>query len=100
MTVRWANQPLATAWQLDVYRAGENGTLLLSERPTEPVLVLETLAEGCYRVIARAVDGEGFNGLEQELPVCVLPPPPVVEEPPNYWGLAPWLATLGLILLL
>lgn len=100
VSVRWAGDPQAVAWQLDVYAAGEHGTLLYSERPTDPVLVLESLDEGCYRVVARAIDSEGFNGLEQELPVCVQPPPPVEKEPPDYWGLAPWLTTLAIILLL
>ena len=100
ITLRWQSDPQAVSWQVDVYDAGESGTLLYSAVAPEPFLTLDSLDEGCYRVIARAVDNAGFNGLEEELPVCVLPPPPIVEEPPNYWGLAPWFATLILILLL
>ncbi|NND68544.1 MAG: LysM peptidoglycan-binding domain-containing protein [Halioglobus sp.] len=100
LTVRWDNDPQAVSWQVDVYAGGENGELLDSLRSNQPRLDLESLDEGCYRLVARAIDGEGFNGLEQELPLCVLPPPPVEEEPFDYRIVLPWLATLALILIL
>lgn len=97
--VRWSDNPGAEAWQLDLYTQAGAGELLATHHPTEPHFTFPDLAESCYRLVARGVDTEGFNGLESELPLCVQPPPPPVEETRTYWDLLLWsiIATIMLI---
>lgn len=73
--IHWQSDPLAVGWQLDLL---QNGTLVESRRLVEPRVVLNDIDEGCYQLVLRAIDAAGFNGLEAGLPVCVLPPEPVV----------------------
>lgn len=70
--VAWAGDPLATAWQLDLYGAGTEAQLLASQHLTEPRYKLAALDEGCYTLAVRAIDADGFNGLENSAPLCIV----------------------------
>ncbi len=96
VSVRWSDDPGAKAWQLDLYNQSGAGALLVTYRPTEPQLIITDLAEGCYRLVVRGVDAEGFNGLESELPLCVQPPP---EEQQTYWDLVLWCIIAAVMLI-
>jgi len=77
LLVQWDLDPLAVSWQLDIYAS--SGALIVSEQSTDNRYQITDLPLGCYRLLARGIDAEGFNGLDAELPVCV--EAPVVEEP-------------------
>jgi len=96
--VHWLGNPGAIAWQLDLYAEGEAGALLISTHSTTPEIQYQQLAQGCYRLVARGIDEDGFNGLESQLPVCVHAPAPE-PEPETNWALILWLAMAALILI-
>ena len=96
LVIHWARGPDVVAWQLDLYSQQNSSELLGTYRTTDPELRFDALTEGCYRVVARAVDTEGFNGLESELPFCV---EPAVEEPKSYWGVVLWAVFAAFILI-
>ncbi len=79
VTLNWAADPGAAAWNLDVLRDNSGRDLFTSRRLVEPTATLE-LPVGCYQLVLRAIDADGFNGLESRAPLCVTEPPP--PEPP------------------
>lgn len=95
--VGWIDDPGAVAWQLDLYAESESGALVMSHRSTTPEAQYKQLAEGCYRLVARGIDKDGFNGLESQLPLCVQAPAP--PEPETYWGLILWVVFAALIII-
>ncbi|MFK7976284.1 MAG: FecR domain-containing protein [Halioglobus sp.] len=70
--LRWESDPLAAQWHLDLYL--ESGAFLSSTQTTKPEAVYEALEPGCYQLIARAIDADGFNGLESDVSLCVVEP--------------------------
>lgn len=96
LTVHWSADPGAVAWLLDVHAANASGELLASHRTQQASFEFVALQQGCYHLVVRAIDQEGFNGFNGELPLCVLPP---VEEPRTYWDLVIWSVMAALMLL-
>lgn len=88
VTLAWKNDPLAATWLLDLY--AESGEFLFSTLATDPQVVYDALALGCYNVIARAIDGEGFNGLESEVSLCVVEPKAEPEEEESFLDVILW----------
>jgi len=99
VTVRWSGQPGAVQWQADLFEKGENGKLLVTRRVDSPELVFEELAQGCYTLTLRGIDADGFNGMDTDSELCVLPPAPPVEEPRSHLGLIIWSVIATLMLL-
>ncbi len=61
---------------------------LLSLQTSSPSCDVAGLELGCYRVAVRAVDDEGFNGMESSQELCLIPTPPPVPleaEPERWW---------------
>lgn len=85
--ITWKGNPSAVAWQLDLREGAGNSVPIASYRTVEPELLISDLAPACYQLRARAIDSEGFQGLDSQLPLCVLPTPEkvVVEEPDSHW---------------
>lgn len=88
--VAWSEDADAVEWQLDVYLSGAAGELIATYRSADNRFEFAGIGEGCYRVVVRGIDAEGFNGLDAEVPLCVQPQPPVEEEPRTYWDLLLW----------
>lgn len=86
VALQWPAHPQAVAWQLDIYAQGGD-TPLQSVLLDTPAWRSATLALGCYRLVLRAADAEGFKGLDATQRLCVLPatPPPEPEPEPNRW---------------
>ncbi len=97
-TLHWEAQPEATAWRLDVYSDAQSGALIATYDLSEPTLALSDLELGCYQLVLRAIDADGFNGMPAETALCVeAPPPPPAPEAPNYWKA--FVTTLGFMLI-
>lgn len=100
--VQWQAHPAAVSWQLDLRLGEEGGELAATYALTEPEIALTGLSEACYRLVLRGVDAAGFNGLESQLPVCVvasLPAPTDIsidrfEDTPARYQVA-WSAVAG-----
>lgn len=93
IALAWERDPLAQKWQLDLY--GDSGALVSSVQTTANSSTYEELPLGCYRLVARAIDAEGFNGLETALPICVEP----AQEPESYLELILWVIfAVGLLI--
>jgi len=72
----WENHPEAVAWQVDVHTPGALvGRYVTSYRVTRPTIELVGLEPRCYRLSVRAIDAEGFNGMESRVPLCIVEPP-------------------------
>ena len=99
VSVRWAQQPGAVRWQLDLFESGEDGKLLLTRQIDQPQWQLDNLEQSCYRLRLRAIDADGFNGLDTEEQLCVLAPAPVEPEPNAYRELGIWSILTALIFL-
>lgn len=95
ISVRWSDDPGARAWHLDLYNQGGAGELLETHRPEEPQMIFKDLPEGCYRLVVRGIDAEGFNGLDSELPVCIQPP----EQEQTYWDMLLWCVIAAVMLI-
>lgn len=85
LTIEWSGSAEAVSWNLDIFQAGEAGVLVDSHSASETLFEVSVLPEGCYKLHVRGVDSEGFNGLEGQLPFCIEPLLPVVEQPRSYW---------------
>jgi len=72
LSVQWQPDPNAVAWRLDLLSADTRAELLASHRLGEAEIAFTDLPEACYQLVLRAIDAEGFNGLESRLPVCVV----------------------------
>lgn len=92
LSVHWTNEQGVVSWHLDLYSQAAPGELLATYRTADPELVFTELGEGCYRLVARGIDSEGFNGLESELPLCV-------KEPQTYWDLLLWSTFTAIIMI-
>lgn len=98
--VVWASQPDAVVWQLDLYAA--DGHLLQTRSTSENQVRYEGLEIGCYQLVARGVDSEGFQGIDGQLPLCVEAMPEVLPEPvaeESFWDFLLWLALATAVLL-
>lgn len=71
--IEWEADPAGAGWLLDLLEPGRTGALLASYPTDKPRLVFESLDEGCYVVKLRAIDGDGFNGLDRMAPLCIVP---------------------------
>ena len=67
--IHWRADPGAVSWHVDLQHEGQLHTSYAVE---DPQTTLSGLEEACYRLVVRAVDAEGFNGFESELPVCLV----------------------------
>lgn len=102
LVVQWQAHPEAVSWQLDLHLGEAGGELVASYTLAEPEIVLSGLSEPCYWLVLRAVDAAGFNGMESQLPVCVvarLPAPTNIsidriEDTPTRYQVA-WPAVAG-----
>lgn len=88
IVLKWERDPLAVQWLLDLY--ADSGAFLYSTRTTTPTTSYESLALGCYNVIARAIDADGFNGLESEVVLCVEPEEVQAPEPQSFLDVVLW----------
>ena len=73
VNIEWSMDRSAAHWVLDVLASGESAALLNSYSTDAPSYMLQSLEEGCYQLRVRAVDVDGFNGLNSETAICVVP---------------------------
>ena len=73
VVVQWEAHPEAVSWKLDLRLGEEGGDLAATYVLTEPQIALTGLSEAsCYQLVLRGVDAAGFNGMESQLPLCVV----------------------------
>lgn len=97
VALRWEADPLAVQWQLDLF--AESGAFLFSTQTASPNTVYDQLALGCYKLVARAIDKDGFNGLETEVALCVVPEEVVPPEPESFLDVLLWVIfAIGVII--
>lgn len=98
--VTWEDNVGARTWRLDLYAAGENGSLLRTDVSGSAEFTYADLEQTCYRLVVRGIDQDGFNGLDSDNKLCIEPPPPPPpEEPADYRPLAIWAVLAALMLL-
>lgn len=99
--LQWAPQSGAALWQLDLYENNVDGRLLETRTTVTSEFSYETLELGCYLLVARGIDTEGFQGLDGKLPLCVVEATPetLAKEPQSYWGFLLWLVLATAVLL-
>lgn len=73
VSIEWSADPSAASWLIDVLESGDSAALLNSYSSGQPSYTLQSLNEGCYQLRVRAVDTDGFNGLNAETQLCVIP---------------------------
>jgi hypothetical protein len=79
-SIAWNANPDAVSWQLDLATTGASGALLQSYQTRAPEHVFEDLGQGCYALTVRAVDADGFKGLDRKTPLCIVPRLAAVSE--------------------
>ncbi len=78
--IKWTDDQRAESWLLDLLEEEESGALLASHASAEPSYTFASLVEGCYRLQLRAIDRDGFNGLESSAPLCIVPRPAATAQ--------------------
>lgn len=84
--IEWPRSTSAVAWRVDLMPAGDPTRVLVSETLTEPVHIFNDLSQGCYEVAVRAIDNQGLQGMEDPVPLCVVPAAPVLGDPQESRG--------------
>lgn len=71
VTFSWREQPDITTYYYQLYKDSEQGELLDSRFLATPEVTLNHLTNGTYLVAMRAVDQQGFNGIDHQVSLVI-----------------------------
>ncbi len=83
LKIDWKDQPGAVAYRVLIAPVGEGGVVRLDRRVDSAVVEVGELEDGKYRLIVRAVDSHGLEGLDaqQDFTLDAHPLPPLLARP-------------------
>ncbi|WP_250658649.1 FecR domain-containing protein [Alkalimarinus coralli] len=71
VTFSWLEQQDITTYYYQLYKGSDQGELLDASFLSKPEVTLDHLTNGTYLVAMRAVDRQGFNGLDHQVSVVI-----------------------------
>lgn len=73
VVLEWSSYARESGWQVKLLDPKNGGTIIQRAKTSKPHIEFTHLLETCYTLLVRAIDHEGFHGMESESTVCVVP---------------------------
>ncbi len=85
VTFSWYRQKDITTYYYQLFKDSEQGELIDASFLAQPEVTLDHLTNGTYLVAMRAIDGQGFNGMDHRVSVVIgmIAEPPTLLAPAN-----------------